>query len=71
MIHYPIIGGEEKEEIFFTFEDDKLVLYGTEEVGGVIGRNEFLGSLVHDGSKYSVELRSVDSSVPLAAFVQE
>ena len=71
MIRYPIIGGEEKEEIFFTFEGETLTLHGTEEIGGVIGRNEFLGSMVHDGSKYTVELRSIDSSVPLALFVQE
>ena len=71
MIHYPIIGGEEKEEIFFTFEGETLTLHGTEEVGGVIGRNEFLGNMVSDGKKYTVELRSIDSSVPLAVFVQE
>lgn len=71
MIRYPMIGAEEREEIFFTFEDDTLVLYGTEEIGGVIGRNEFLGSFVSDGSKYTVELRSIDSSAPLATFVQE
>ena len=71
MIHYPTIGGETREEIIFTFEENVLVLHGTEVVGGVIGRNEFLGTAVLSEEKYSVELRSVDSSAPLATFVQE
>lgn len=71
MVHYPAIGGETSEEIIFTFEDENLVLHGTEPVGGVIGRNEFLGKATQDGSKYTVELRSVAAGTPLATFVQE
>ena len=71
MIHYPTIGGETKEEIFFTFDNDVLRLHGTEVVGGVIGRNEFLGTLSLTVEKYSVELRAMDSSAPLATFIQE
>ena len=71
MIHYPTIGGETREEIIFTFEGDKLVLHGTEVVGGVVGRNEFLGTLSLSEEKYSVELRAMDSSAPLATFIQE
>ena len=71
MIHYPAIGGETREEIIFTFEESTLVLHGTEVVGGVIGRNEFLGTPTLSVDKYSVELRAVDSSAPLATFVQE
>ena len=71
MIHYPTIGGETREEIIFTFEENNLVLHGTEVVGGVVGRNEFLGTVALSEDKYSVELRSMDSSAPLATFVQE
>lgn len=71
MIHYPTIGGETREEIIFTFEENNLVLHGTEVVGGVVGRNEFLGTIALFADKYSVELRSMDSSAPLATFVQE
>ena len=71
IIHYPTIGGETREEIIFTFEENNLVLHGTEVVGGVVGRNEFLGTVALSEDKYSVELRSMDSSAPLATFVQE
>lgn len=71
MIHYPTIGGETREEIIFTFEGTTLLLHGTEVVGGVIGRNEFVGTPALSEDKYSMELRGMDSSAPLATFVQE
>lgn len=80
-IHYPTIGGETKEEIFFTFDEDVLRLHGTEVVGGVIGRNEFYGTLflASDHSPdagnravvYEVELFASQSGVALGNFVQE
>ena len=72
--HYPIIGAEESEEIFFTFEGESLVLHGTVAVDTekVIGRNEFVGNMTVDpNGKHTVELRSIDTGVPFAVFVQE
>lgn len=71
IIHYPSFGGETKEEIIFTFEDDLIVLHGTESVGGVVGRNEFLGEMTRSGETYSFELRSMQTSTPLALFNTE
>ena len=79
MIHYPTIGGETREEIFFTFDGDVLRLHGTEVVGGVIGRNEFYGTValasdhatgVNSVPVYEVELFASQSGVSLGNFVQ-
>ena len=80
MIHYPTIGGETREEIFFTFDNDVLRLHGTEVVGGVIGRNEFYGTvaLASDHSAnvgnqaivYAFELYSSQTHISLGNFVQ-
>ena len=72
--HYPIIGGEASEEIFFTFEGESLVLHGTVVVDTekVIGRHEFVGNMTKDpNGKHTVELRSIDTSVSFAVFTQE
>ncbi len=71
IVHYPSFGGETKEKIIFEFEDEFLVLHGTEAVGGVVGRNEYLGEMILSGDSYSVELRAMQSSVPLALFTAE
>ena len=70
IVHYPVIGAEEQEDIIFEIKDDTLYLHGTEVVGGVIGRNELYGKLVLEFGSYTVELRAAGGA-PLANFVQE
>lgn len=69
IIHYPAIGGEEREDIIFEFRDDALNLHGTEVVGGVIGRGELYGTVSQLGDRFTFELRSADGV--LANFVKE
>ena len=66
LTHYSTIGPEETEEIIFTIDGDRLLLHGTERVGGVIGRNEFEGVFVKEGDAYAITLRSAQSGVALA-----
>ncbi len=61
-----------EEELLFTFEKDgTLVLHGTEEKGGVIGRTEFYGMPEKTEKGYTVSLRAVDSGVSLGKFIKE
>ena len=61
-----------EEEILFTFEKDgTLVIHGTEEKGGVIGRTEFYGMPEKTENGYTVSLRAVDTGVALGRFTQE
>ena len=71
LIHYPLIGGETREEIIFEFRDDVLNLHGTEVVGGVIGRNELTGKVELVGDAYTFELRGSSSGAVFANFVRE
>ena len=66
LTHYSTIGPEESEEIIFTIDGERLLLHGTERVGGVIGRNEFEGTFVLEGNAYTVTLRSAQSGVSLS-----
>ena len=70
IVHYPVIGAEEREDVIFEIKDDTLYIHGTEVVGGVIGRNELYGTLVSEFGAYTVELRAAGGA-PLANFVQE
>ena len=67
-----VYGTETEEEILFTFEKDgTLVLHGTAEVGGVIGRSEFYGHPEKTADQgYTLSLRAVDSGVTLATFTK-
>ncbi|MBQ9735409.1 MAG: hypothetical protein IJV96_01320 [Clostridia bacterium] len=66
LTHYSTIGPEETEDVIFTIDGDRLLVHGTERVGGVIGRNEFEGVFILEGDAYTVTLRSAQSGVALA-----
>ena len=60
-----------EEAVVFDFEKDgTLVLHGTEEVGGVVGRTEFYGRPQKTEDGYTLTLRAVDTGVTLAPFVK-
>ncbi|MBO5755966.1 MAG: hypothetical protein J6R89_07930 [Clostridia bacterium] len=70
--HESVYGTETEESIVFDFEKDgTLVLHGTSEAGGVIGRTEFYGmpKKGEDGT-YSLTLRAVESGIALSTFRQ-
>ena len=70
--HQSAYGTETEEAIVFDFEKDgTLVLHGTSELGGVIGRAEFYGmpQKGEDGA-FSLPLRAVESGIALSAFKQ-
>ena len=69
IIHYPAIGGETREDVFFEFRDTTLNVHGTEVVGGVIGRSEVWGEVALISDAYTFELRSAGGV--LANFVKE
>ncbi len=71
IVHYPVIGGEEREEIIFDFEgDDTVVIHGTAVTGGVLGRTEYIGKVTLMEGAYDIELSSADTGVPFAHFVR-
>ena len=70
--HESVYGTETEESIVFDFErDGTLVLHGTSEAGGVIGRTEFYGMPTkgEDGT-FSLTLRAVESGIALSTFRQ-
>ena len=72
LTHRSSYGTETTEDIVFDFEKDgTLVLHGTSEAGGVIGRAEFYGmpqKAEGEGAGYTLSLRAVDSGISLATF---
>lgn len=71
IVHYPVIGGEEREEIIFDFTgEDTVLIHGTAAVGGVLGRTEYIGKVSLTNGAYDIELRSADTGVPFAHFVR-
>ena len=72
MRHTSTYGTVTEESILFDFEKDgTLVLHGTEESGGVIGRTEFYGKPAEKDGVYRVTLRAVESGLALGEFVQK
>lgn len=70
--HLSFYGNETEEEVLFDLEKDgTLVLHGTAEQGGVIGRSEFYGKPVEKDGVYSLTLRAVDSGINLGTFKQK
>ena len=70
--HLSFYGIETEEEVLFDLEKDgTLVLHGTAEQGGVIGRSEFYGKPVEKDGVYSLTLRAVDSGIGLGTFKQK
>ncbi len=70
--HLSAYGTETREEVLFDLEKDgTLVLHGTAEQGGVIGRSEFYGKPTEKDGVYSLTLRAVDSGINLGTFKQK
>lgn len=71
LTHTSVYGTETEERVLFDLEKDgTLVLHGTAEQGGVIGRSEFYGKPEKTVDGYKLTLKAIDSGGNLGTFRQ-
>ncbi len=68
--HTSVLGTVTEEEIVFEFDRDYIDLLGKSASGGVIGRNEYSGTVSLEDGVYTFALESVETGILLGTFVQ-